>query len=274
MFADLVRQHGSSYLPLAFGRMSAVFSRREPATTSTGAMRSRGCSSRCLGIAVAVVFVATGCGGMRGNENAEGVQLYQQGNYQGAANAFQQALVKQPGNPDSFYNLGATYHQQAKLFNRPADMQLAEQYYHLCLSRKPDHTACHRALAVLLVEEGRSPEAVASLESWAAARPTDPEPRLELARLCYENGDTLGAENHLIDAISVAPSDPRPLVALGSLREQTGQTGQALANYSRALKLDAQQPVVAAKVASLSAPPPPGGGVSMASVPAASAPVQ
>lgn len=196
--------------------------------------------------------VATGCGGMRGNDNAEGVQLYQQGNYQGAVNAFQKALVQQPGSPDGFYNLGATYHQQAKLFNRPSDLQLAEQYYHLCLSRDPGHAACHRALAVLLVEEGRGNDAVASLESWAAARPADPQPRLELARLCYESGNLQAAENHLIDAISLAPNDPRPLVALGGLREQSGQSSQALANYSRALALDPKQPVVVAKVAALS----------------------
>lgn len=237
-------------------------------------MRSGDRTPACLSVAIAVIFVATGCGGMRGNENAEGVQLYQQGNYQGAVNAFQQALVKQPGNPDSFYNLGATYHQQAKLFNQPSDNQLAEQYYHLCLSRNPDHAACHRALAVLLIEEGRSPEAVASLEAWAAARPTDPEPRMELARLCYENNNLLEAENYLIDAISVAPGDPRPLVALGSLREQTGQTNQALANYSRALALDPQQPVVTAKVASLSSGAATTGGAVMAANPGTAAPVR
>lgn len=225
-------------------------------------------------VTVAVIFVATGCGGMRGNENAEGVQLYQQGNYQGAANAFQQALAKQPGNPDSFYNLGATYHQQAKLFDRPSDRQLAEQYYHLCLGRNPDHAACHRALAVLLIEEGRGPEAVASLEAWASARPADPEPRMELARLCYESGNMLAAENHLVDAISVAPGDPRPFVALGSLREQTGQTNQALANYSRALALNPRQPVVSAKVAGLSSGAGTMGGTSMAAVPVSTGPVR
>ena len=109
------------------------------------------------------------------NDNAEGVKLYQQGNYLGAVNHFQQALAKQPGNPDCFYNLGATYHQQAKLFGRPADMQTAEQYYHLCLARNPNHEACQRALAVLLVEENRSGEAIAQLEEWAPPQPANPE---------------------------------------------------------------------------------------------------
>jgi len=42
-------------------------------------------------------------------------------------------------------------------------------------------------------------------------------------------------------------------VALGSLRESTGDSSQALANYSRALSIDPQQPSVSARVASLNA---------------------
>ena len=216
-----------------------------------------------------LVIVAAGCGSLARNDNSEGVKLYQQGNYQGAVNSFQQALAKQPGSPDGFYNIGATYHQQAKLFGRPQDMQLAEQYYHLCLARSPDHPSCQRALAVLLVEQNRGNEAVANLEAWSRRQPGDPQPRIELARLCEEHGDAQAAENHLVDALAVDPNNPRALVALGQLRESSGNTQQALANYTRALSIDGRQPMVAARVASLSsggsptvvAPgtPPPGG---------------
>jgi len=197
----------------------------------------------------------SGCGWMARNENAEGVRLYQQGNYLGAVNHFQQALAQQPGSPDGFYNLGATYHQQAKLFQRPADMRAAEQYYHLCLSRDPNHEACQRALAVLLVEEQRGDEAVAQLEAWSSRQPANPNPEIELARLCQEHGDLRAAENHLVDALAIDPSNTRALVALGQIRELDGQTGQALANYSRALSVDGRQPTVAAKVATLGAAP-------------------
>ena len=118
-------------------------------------------------VAMVCVCLVTGCGGLMRNDNAEGVKLYQQGNYKGAVDHFQQALAKQPGSPDCFYNLGATYHQQAKLFGQPADMQTAEQYYHLCLARAPNHEACQRALAVLLVEENRTAEATAQIQEWA-----------------------------------------------------------------------------------------------------------
>jgi Flp pilus assembly protein TadD len=165
-----------------------------------------------------VACVGPGCGWIARNDNAEGVRLYQQGNYKGAVDHFQQALARQPGSPDCFYNLGATYHQQAKLFGRPADLQTAEQYYHLCLARSPSHEACQRALAVLLVEQNRSGEAMASLQEWARRDPANPNPQIELARLCQEHGDARQAENHLIDALAVDPNNTRALVALGQLR--------------------------------------------------------
>jgi Flp pilus assembly protein TadD len=56
----------------------------------------------------------------------------------------------------------------------------------------------------------------------------------------------------LIDAVSIDPENPRALVALGQIRESSGDTQQALANYSKALELDRNQPTVAAKVATLS----------------------
>jgi tetratricopeptide (TPR) repeat protein len=220
--------------------------------TSLTAAGRHGPARVCVAV-LAACLSACGCGGISKNDNAAGVQLYQQGNYLGAVNHFQQALAKQPGNPDCFYNLGATYHQQAKLFARPEDLKTAEQYYHLCLARNPNHEACQRGLAVLLVEEGRGAEATAQLQQWAQRQPGNPNPQIELARLCEEHGDVREAENHLIDALSIDPNNPRALVALGQLRESAGQTAQALTNYNRALALDPRQPTVAAHVASLNA---------------------
>jgi tetratricopeptide (TPR) repeat protein len=202
-------------------------------------------------VAVVVCAGLAGCGRMARNDNAQGVALYQQGNYLGAVNYFQQALAKQPGNPDCFYNLGATYHQQAKLFGRPADLQTAEQYYHLCLARKPDHEACQRALAVLLVEENRPGEAAAQLQAWSRSQPMNPAPHIELARLAQEHGDVAGAENQLNDALAVDPNNARALVALGQLREAAGDPAQAATNYARALAIDPAQPTVAAKLAAM-----------------------
>ena len=213
-------------------------------------------ASACTVVPLALaVACCAGCGGIGRGDNARGVALYQQGNYRDAAGCFQQVLARQPGNPDCFYNLGATYHQQAKLFRNPADLRVAEQYYHLCLARNPDHEACQRALAVLLVEENRRADAVALLQAWSQRQPYDPDPHVELARLAQEQGDLQQAERELAAALAVAPNDPRALVAMGALREAAGDHGQALANYSRALAVQPAQPMVAAKVASFQQPP-------------------
>jgi tetratricopeptide (TPR) repeat protein len=217
----------------------------------------------CLAILPAIF--ALGCGGVGRNDSSQGVQLYQQGNYLGAVNHFQEALARQPGNPDCFYNLGATYHQQAKVFGNTADRQVAEQYYHLCLARNPDHVACQRALAVLLVEEDRGDEAVANLQSWAVSRPGNPQPHIELARLAEEHGDLREAENQLVDALAIDPNNPRALVALGQLRESAGDPGQAVANYTRALAIDPGQPAVSSRIAAIQASQ--AGGVRTAALP-------
>jgi len=226
----------------------------------------------CCAVAVGglLCLLACGCGGLTRNDNADGVQLYQQGNYLGAVNHFQQALAKQPGNADCFYNLGATYHQQAKLFGRPADLQTAEQYYHLCLARNPNHEACQRGLAVLMVEENRRDEAMAQLEQWAQRQPGSPNPQIEMARLCQEHGDLREAENHLIDSLAIDPNNSRALVALGQIRETEGELSQALANYSRALAIDPKQPTVAARAATLSAAQ--SGAARLAAMPSAAPP--
>jgi tetratricopeptide (TPR) repeat protein len=208
---------------------------------------------RLGGAAVLLVAAvsAIGCHRLTANDSSEGVRLYQQGNYLGAVNSFQRALDQQPGNPDCFYNLGATYHQQAKLFSRPGDLETAEQYYHLCLARAPDHAACQRGLAVLLVETGRSDEAIDQLEQWAVQDPDSPEPHIEIARLCQEQGNLPAAEEQLAAALAVDPDNSRALVAQGQMREAAGDTQQALASYSRALELDRNQPTVMVKVATL-----------------------
>lgn len=196
--------------------------------------------------------LALGCHRFTAADSSEGVRLYQQGNYLGAVNSFQRALEQQPGNPDCFYNLGATYHQQAKLFDRRSDLETAEQYYHLCLARAPDHPACQRGLAVLLVETGRPAEATSQLEQWAAREPDNPEPRIELARLWQEQGDPVAAEGQLAAALAVDPDNSRALVARGQIKEAAGDTQQAIASYARALEIDRNQPTVMVKMATLS----------------------
>jgi tetratricopeptide (TPR) repeat protein len=188
---------------------------------------------------------------MSHTHNAEGVKLYQQGQYQLAARQFEQAIANDPHAADGYYNLGSTYHRMAKLNNKPEDWKQAEDTYNLCLDRNPNHRDCHRALAVMLVEENRSEQAMRLLETWANNNPTSSDPKVELARLSQEFGNASASREYLLEALAINPYDPRALSAMGRVHEDSGNQQQALATYQRSLDNNSFQPDVQARVAAL-----------------------
>jgi len=198
-------------------------------------------------------LLLAGCGVTSKMQNANGVRLYQQAFYQGAAQRFQQAIHSDQRNANAYYNLAATYHQLGKLNGRDEDFAQAESYYNLCLDRQPNHTDCHRALAVLLIDDGRDDAAFRLMEGWTARSPWLADPKIELARLHDEFGEREAAQQYLTEAVALEPANARALAALGRIREELGDRTQALADYQRSLYHNRFQPEVAARVASLQA---------------------
>lgn len=204
-----------------------------------------------VSVGMSLLF-ASGCGSFRSQGlNAEGTRHYMSGDYEGAAQRFLQAMNSDPGNSDSYYNLAVTYHQLGKRTGQDSQLELAERYYHQCLDRNSEHVECYRALSVMLVETGRSDDALQLLEGWAERSPDSPEPRIELARLSEELGDSDKAKALLENALIVDPHNARALAALGHLYERMGDHRQALLVYERSLAVNRQQPGVAQRVASL-----------------------
>jgi tetratricopeptide (TPR) repeat protein len=184
-------------------------------------------------------------------QNTLGVRLYQQGRYPEALHQFQTAQRSDPSDPDAYYNLAATYH---KLGVTQKDAQLIEQsesLYNQCLDLQPNHVDCYRGLAVLLAESGRPDSAMTLLKNWSAANPGMSDPKIELARLSQEYGQTKLAEQYLDEALAINPEDSRAWTARGQMREASGDYGQALQNYQQSLAINSLQPDVYQRVASL-----------------------
>ncbi len=229
----------------------------------------------CWLLLAALAFLA-GCQSPGTGDNIDGVRYYQQGQPQAAMAAFQQALVDNPDNPEAYYNLGAAYQRLGTQTSDTAMLQQAENMYHRCLDLSPDDVACHRALAVLLVDTDRAQSAFTLLERWANRSPQLADPRIELARLHEEFGETEVAQRYLAEAIDVDPTNSRAWAAMARLREQSGQYAQALSNYQQAQHMNAAQPGVSERIAALqqhlqmaSAPP---GTTTAGAVPPGSAP--
>ncbi len=199
----------------------------------------------------------SGCHVASSGLNAEGTRHYLSGNHTAAVSRFHEAIQTDPGNPDSYYNLGATYHQLAKTQGQDEYWSQAENYYHQCLDRADargqEHVDCYRALAVLLVDRGQDEDAFTLLRRWTEKRPLSADARVELARLHHEFGDEVSEEEHLLAAINLNTTHARARSALGHLREKEGDYSQALANYNVSLSSDRIQPQVAARATTLRA---------------------
>ncbi|GIW98680.1 MAG: O-linked GlcNAc transferase [Pirellulaceae bacterium] len=198
-----------------------------------------------------LLTMASGCRIASNGQNSLGVRLFQEGRYTEALQQFQMALNRDPSNPDAYYNLASTYHKLAAAQKDQRLVEQAESLYNQCLDLSPNHVDCHRGLAVLLAESGRPDAAMTLLKNWAARTPGLSAPRIELARLHQELGQTQLAERYLDEALAVNPHDYRAWAAKGQMREAAGQLTQALQNYQQSLAINSLQPDLYQRVAAL-----------------------
>lgn len=184
-------------------------------------------------------------------KNSTGVGLFQQGRYAEALPFFEQAKQSEPSNPDTYYNLASTYH---KLGNNAKDkkmLETAEAAYNQCLDLSPNHVDCHRGLAVLLVDTGRSDRAFALLKNWAQRSPQISDSRVELARLHQEFNQPKVAEQYLDEALAMDPNNAKAWAARGKMRENSGELMQAVQNYQQSLALNSMQPDLYQRIGAL-----------------------
>lgn len=203
---------------------------------------------------VAILLVVTAVNGCRigsMGQNTVGVQLYQQGRYAEALQHFQAAQSTDPSNSDTYYNLASVYHKMGVAQKDAKLIEQAESLYHQCLDIQPNHVDCHRSLAVLLAESSRPDAAMRLLKNWSIKNPQMPDPRIELARLHQEMGQTKVAEQYLDEALAMNPNDSRVWAHRGQLREASGDLNQALYNYQQSLAINTIQPELYQKVAAL-----------------------
>jgi tetratricopeptide (TPR) repeat protein len=200
-----------------------------------------------------------GCGVASQGMNVEGTRLYQQGQYQGALERFQQAIANDPKNADGYYNVASTYHRLGKLNRDQKLLAQAEIFYNQALdkyddqhlTKNPSQTDCYRGLAVLLAETNRPDATVRLLERWVAQNPTSADAKIELARAMDELGNRQVAEQRLLEALASEPNNTRALTALAKLREDQGNPIQAMQIYQRSLDINRFQPQVAARLTTL-----------------------
>lgn len=198
------------------------------------------------------LLMQVGCQLAASGQNAQGVRMFETGQYTASMQEFQKAIASDPVNADGYYNLARVLHEMGKTRNDPKLSEQAEALYNQCLDHDPNHVDCHRSLAVMLVETGRPDKAFTLLQNWAANNPRYAEARIELARLYEEFGDPQTAIKYLQDAVHENPNSARAWLALAELQHEAGNLTQALADYQHSYTLNSMQPMVYERIAALS----------------------
>lgn len=207
------------------------------------------------------VCLLSGCGQMSGYAlNQAGRRQYDNGNYAAAAYQFQQAVISDPGNADYLANL-------ANSRRKMGDQAAAEKLYRHAVTVNLAHQPSYHALAELMMESGRTDQAVGMMQTWAASQPYVAESHVELAWALRESGQPQAASQALQQALTINPSHPKALARLGELYEESGQPQLALNAYQQSLQSDWSQPEVQSRfsaVAGRVGPAHPAGATAMA----------
>ncbi len=169
--------------------------------------------------------------------NADGIYLFQRGDYGHARETFAAALELAPEDTSIRYNL-------ARACERAGDPGKAEKLYGECLDHDPNHADSRQALCTLLVSRGRRDDASHMVEGWLAKEPARADAYALDAWLWQQAGDLPRAQSRLQQALQLDPVNVRALNGLAGVYEGLHRPERALALYERSLEIQPAQPVV------------------------------
>ncbi len=152
-----------------------------------------------------------------------------EGAYENAKFAYNEALKRNPSNPELYLSL-------AQLELNSGDTEAARSYIRSSIALKDDYADAYLMLAQLEVTAGNVSAAIASAERLAALVPNNPGLYFELGLLKYSNGDYIGAEKALIQALVLSPEYANAKYYFGLTLAQLSRFSEAQSEFEDLLK--------------------------------------
>jgi tetratricopeptide (TPR) repeat protein len=138
-----------------------------------------------------------------------GVLAFQLGDMQTALNEFQLALEEDPGDPDTHYQLGATYlilaFPMGAVEPDPDLLQQSEEQFELALNASPDKPEALVGLANIYMLQNDLPQAIELLEKAVQAQPYMREALFALGRAYAFSGKIAEAKSTLQTFLETDP---------------------------------------------------------------------
>ncbi len=152
-----------------------------------------------------------------------------EGAYENARFAYNEALKRNPNNPELYLSL-------AQLELNKGDADTARSLIRSSIALKEDYANAYLMLAELELAAGNTAEAIASAENLAILVPNNPGLHFELGLLKYGSGNFSGAEKDLNQALILSPEYANARYYLGLTLAELGRFSEAEAELGALLQ--------------------------------------
>ncbi len=174
---------------------------------------------------VAIAF-AGGCSPEEAKHKAAGNVLFKQGDLDGAAREYREAIKVNPKDSN-----GHTLLANALFEKEQYDESRRE--YEAALALDPKARAALQGVVMIDLRQHKDDDARAVLERMLKNEPRDSEAQAALGKILYAKGDLDGAERHLREALVQAQNDPAALYTLGLVLAKRHEQDQASTIFDR-----------------------------------------
>lgn len=160
-----------------------------------------------------------------------------EGAYENAQFAYNEALKRNPSNPELYLML-------AQLELNKEDTEKARSFVRNAIALKEDYADAYLMLAQIEVSAGNAQEAIASAERLAVLVPNNPGLHLELGIMKYSVGDYAGAERAINRSLLLAPEYANAKYYLGLTLIQLNRLAEAQAEFEDLSRTNPDNPEV------------------------------
>jgi len=164
---------------------------------------------------------------------AEADALQDQGNLDGALQAYE-AIV------DKFPKVHEAWHKLGRCFQKRKQMDEAERCYREAISLWNDYPEPNNNLGLIELSRGNHAEAERHYRVALAENPDYLAAHLNLGTLLIEHFCFLEAKYYANRALAIDPKSAAAHMALGQALDKTGRVKAAIAEFERAVELDAK----------------------------------
>ncbi|MBD3349299.1 MAG: tetratricopeptide repeat protein [Candidatus Eisenbacteria bacterium] len=163
----------------------------------------------------------------------EGLRLFEEGDYEGAASAFRRVLERDPENADAYVSIGSAYLRLERLSE-------AARAFRKALDLEPDNARAHVGLGQTFQFYGDFDSAFEELTTALELAPDDPNLVHAMAGFFKAAGDPEQEANALERMLELDPDRPRVYSRLADIYMAAGMYDRAIETLNRATTADAE----------------------------------